>query len=617
VVIRARLGERAALRALAMETSTFRNLLRRTLFLPLALLVLLAVTLVVEVLSLTSSLRWVDHSDRVIEASRQAMRSMVEMESSVRGFELTRDPAFLENFQDAEKRLPDNIERLVQLTGDDQLQQNRLKEIRDLDNTWIQWAEEEIARHAQQPPTDKELLVGANLMTEIRSRQRQVVEEEERLLHDRANRARVLGRVVLMSAVGLCMVVALVLLTVTRRKLRALVRTYEEHLNTEADRARQLQESRELLRTTLNSLTEGVVATDAAGKITFINRAAQELTGWQRIEEVLGRPLEETLHIIDESTRTPLLNLLDLPSENLASPNGYLSMLDRWGNEFPAEVSAAPIQNDRRELVGTVVVFRDISQRRQTEQTLRVSERLTQAGRLSATIAHEIRNPLDTVTNLVYLLQHDSNSAAVTQQYLQMASEELARITQITAQLLTFHREARHPVAVSISEVLESVLTLYAPQIRRTNVTVQRRFETEQRIRGFPGELRQVFSNLVGNAIDAMPNGGRLILSVREGFRATDPACRGVRATIVDTGTGMTLGVKRNLFAPFYTTKGEKGTGLGLWVSRGIVEKHEGTIHVISSIREGRTGTIFSVFLPFEQVQRSLDVTRILPSRSA
>lgn len=415
------------------------------------------------------------------------------------------------------------------------------------------------------------------------------------------------------SAVSLSLVVALVLLTVTRRELRSLTETYEMHLRAEAEQTRQLQESRESLRITLNSLADGVVATDAKGRVTFLNPVAQKLTGWEDASEIQGRPVQEILRIVDESTRVELRNPLDelLRLRKAPGISKHLGMLDRNGDEFPAEIDAAPILNDNREMAGAVIVFRDISQRRQTEQTLRVSERLTQAGRLSATIAHEIRNPLDTVTNLVYLLQHDTNSTAVTQQYLQMASEELSRITQITGQLLTFHREARQPVEVSIPEVLDSVLTLYAPQIRKCGVVVEKRYETLAEVRGFPGELRQVFSNLVGNALDAMPGGGRLVLRVREGSRADDPTCEGVRTTIVDSGSGIALGVKRNLFAPFYTTKGDKGTGLGLWVSRGIVEKHEGTIHVASSVREGRSGAAFSVFLPFEQTMGKLDAPRV------
>jgi len=602
-----------------METSSFRNLLRRTLFLPLVLLVLLTVTLVIEVLSLTSSLRSVDHSDHVIDSSRQAMRTLVEMESGLRGYELTRDPKFADNFEQSSAQLPGQINRLVQLTGDNELQQNRLKEIGKLDESWVQWAEQQLSLRASQPPTEDQLLYGVRLMEQIRARHRQVVAEEERLLHQRSHNATILGRVVLVTAVGLSLLIAVVLLTFTRRELRSLTASYEEHLEAEKERTRELQESREFFRITLNSLAEGVVATGAGGEVTFINPAAQQLTKWEDVSRVLGRPLHEVLNILDESKRVRLSDPIAelVRPEQPAVVRDHLSMVDCSGHEFPIELSAAPILKDGGKLAGTVIVFRDIAQRRQTEQTLRVSERLTQAGRLSATIAHEIRNPLDTVTNLIYLLQHDSNSATVSQQYLQMASEELARITQITGQLLTFHREARHPVEVSLTEVLESVLTLYAPQIRRGNVTVEKRFETTAKVRGFPGELRQVFSNLVGNALDAMPSGGRLILSVREGFRSSDPTRKGVRATIIDAGSGIPLGVRRNLFAPFYTTKGEKGTGLGLWVSRSIIEKHEGTIHVISSIREGRCGTAFSVFLPFVQIEHNLDTARVLPLRQA
>ena len=184
----------------------------------------------------------------------------------------------------------------------------------------------------------------------------------------------------------------------------------------------------------------------------------------------------------------------------------------------------------------------------------------------------------------------------MTSQYLELASDELARIAQITGQLLTFHREAQLPVEVNLADVLQSVLVLFAPQIRKGHVEVEQRFEAVPPVRGFPGELRQVFSNLVGNALDAMPNGGKLILHVRESSLASDPARRGVRVTILDTGAGIPAGVRKNLFAPFFTTKGEKGTGLGLWVSRGIIEKHEGTIHLASRMRAGKErDCVFSI----------------------
>ena len=260
-----------------------------------------------------------------------------------------------------------------------------------------------------------------------------------------------------------------------------------------------------------------------------------------------------------------------------------------------------------------VVVLRDVTQRRQTEQTLQASDRLTQAGRMAATIAHEIRNPLDTVSNLLYLLRQKSYSEPDTRQYLELASEELARITQITGQLLTFHREAQAPVQVDLVKVLESVLTLYSPQIKMVGIHVTRRFETHRAVRGFPGELRQVFANLVSNAIHSMPGGGHLLLHVYESSLLSDKCRRGVRVTVLDDGSGIPPDLRDNLFAPFYTTKGEAGTGLGLWVTRGIIEKHEGTIHFISTVRPGRSGTAFSVFLPFHQLSGKLDLPRSSP----
>jgi two-component system CheB/CheR fusion protein len=166
---------------------------------------------------------------------------------------------------------------------------------------------------------------------------------------------------------------------------------------------------------------------------------------------------------------------------------------------------------------------------------------------------------------------------------------------------------------VNLNDVLDSVLVLFSPQIKRNQIQVDRRFEASLSVRGFPGELRQVFSNLVGNAIEAISEGGELVLHTRESSLATDPARKGIRITVLDDGTGIPRGVRKNLFAPFYTTKGEKGTGLGLWISRGIIEKHEGTIHLTSTNRNGRSGTAFSVFLPFEQELGLLDVNTNAP----
>ncbi len=463
--------------------------------------------------------------------------------------------------------------------------------------------------------SSQEYIAGKQLMDQIRAKTREILDAEQHLHEVRYRRATLLSNVVIATAVVLSLITVVLLFTLTRRELFELSSTYDKHLKVEAEKSRLLQESRESFQITLKSLGDAVVATDAAGNVSFLNPVAEKLTGWQH-QAANGRPLREVLHIIDERTRTDLEDPVALVrrSQPVMNVSSHVALVCRTGQEYPIELTGSPILDDGNELVGVVVVFRDITQRRQTEQSLRSSERLALAGRLSATIAHEIRNPLDTVSNLIYLLRHEQHPSDTTNQYLELAGDELSRIAQITGQLLTFHREAQAPVEVNVADVLRSVLVLFAPQIRRSRVRVEQRFDAVPPVRGFPGELRQVFSNLVGNALDAMPNGGKLILRLRESSLASDPARRGVRITIVDTGAGIPAGVRRNLFAPFFTTKGEKGTGLGLWVSRGILDKHEGTVHLASRMRAGKSGTAFSVFLPFEQELGLLEVPSVPPA---
>jgi PAS domain S-box-containing protein len=599
-----------------MDQRSFQRLLRRTVALPVVLLMLLAVTLAAEILLLSVSLRWVDHSDQVIANARQLMRNIVEMDTGMRGYHLTNDQNFLDSYDDAKAKVPDQLALLESLISDNPEQQRRLKELRDLDLRWMQWADLQLVRGGGgAPPSAKDLLSGQQLMNQIREEQRDLVSVEEALRKERSRRATLLNAAVIGSAVALSLLIAVLLFTLTRRELLALSATYERHLQAEAEQQQQLKESRSWFQITLKSLGEAVVSTDQSGNVSFINPVAQQLTGWDH-SEAHGRPFGEVVQLKDERTSNDVEDPINAVrrAQKVVGFSNSLMLTSREGQKYPIELTGAPILSERSEVVGVAVVFRDVTQRRQTEQTLRTSERLTLAGRLSATIAHEIRNPLDTVTNLVYLLQQDQKPGYPAVQYLQMASDELARIAQITGQLLTFHREARSPVQVNLTEVLESVLVLFAPQIKQNHIQVKRVFEADHCVRGFPGELRQVFSNLVGNSIEAMSGGGELILRIRESSLASDPTRKGMRITVMDNGAGIPRGVRKNLFAPFYTTKGEKGTGLGLWVSEGIVSKHEGTIHVISRTRPGKSGTAFSVFLPFEQKLGMLDVQTAPPA---
>jgi PAS domain S-box-containing protein len=594
-----------------MDQRSFQKLLRRTVALPVALLVCLAAVLVVEIALLSLFMRWINHASQVLTDVRQVGRSIVEMDTGLQAYFLTKDPSFLNSFEEGKEKLPDQIASLLSATADNPAQQQRLREIDESNKRWVQWADETLIQFDKGEASQSVLFAGHQLLEGVRQKQRIFVAEEEALRNRRARRANVLNGVILVTTVGLSLLIAFLLFTLTRRELLALSSSYERHLQAETEQRRQLSESREWFQSTLNSLGEAVVATDGSGAISYLNPVAQNLTGW-KYEEANGKQFNQVVRLSDERTQLPADAIAAVTSQKqVVDLSGGLMLTSRAGRVYPVELIGAPILDRRGNVLGITVVFRDVTQRRQTEQLLRSSERLTQAGRLSATIAHEIRNPLDTVSNLVYLLQRD-NPTDEQSQYLKMAGDEVARIAQITGQLLTFHRESRNPTTVNVSEVLESVLAVFAPQIKQNRIEVVRRFDTEASVRGFPGELRQVFSNLVGNAVEATARDGRLVLHTRESSLASDPDRKGIRVTVLDNGSGIPAGVRKNLFAPFYTTKGEKGTGLGLWISRSIVEKHEGTIHLSSRVANGtgspHSGTAFSVFLPYEQRLGLLDV---------
>jgi PAS domain S-box-containing protein len=594
-----------------MDERSFQRLLRRTVAIPVALLVLLALVLVIEILSLSSALRWVDHAEEVIADSRELMRNMTNMETGIRGYYLTGDRTFLEPFVASKSNVFRELELVEKLTADEPEVHRRLAEVREFDLKWINYADQLKDRPAG-PLSSEEYATGKELMDQIRWRQLELLHSEEVSRDNRIRRATTLNRTVIGTALALSLSIPVLLFTLTRRELRHLSDTYEMHLYAEEEKSRQLAESRERFQTTLNSLGDAVIATDAEGCVRYINPVAQQLTGWTNHTQAQGRPLGEVARIIDEGTREPLTDPVEAVrrAEKVIGISSQALLVSRAGREYPIEMSAAPI-SEKGQLSGVVLVFRDVTQRRQTEQTLRASDRLTQAGRMAATIAHEIRNPLDTVSNLLFLLRQGTYPNPETRQYIDMASEELGRITQITGQLLTFHREAQAPVQVDMVKVLESVLALYAPQIQMARIEVTKRLETHRSVRGFPGELRQVFANLVANSIHSMSSGGKLLIHVYESSLSSDSSRKGVRITVLDNGSGIPAAVRRNLFAPFYTTKGESGTGLGLWVTRGIVEKHGGTIHFTSTVRAGRAGTAFSVFLPFEQVGGMLDMAKL------
>jgi signal transduction histidine kinase len=244
----------------------------------------------------------------------------------------------------------------------------------------------------------------------------------------------------------------------------------------------------------------------------------------------------------------------------------------------------------------------EVTQQKKTELALQQTDKLAIVGRLASSIAHEINNPLESVTNLLYLAQH-SDTLEQARYYIQTAEVELRRVSAITSQTLRFHKQSTSPQEINLAELVGDVLSVYQGRIANANVQVDRRSGAQRRVHCFEGEIRQVLANFINNALDAMPGGGTLCVRDRETINWRNGE-RGISITIADTGIGMTPETIRKIFRPFFTTKGLTGTGLGLWVTKEIVDRHRGTLKVRSSPSSAHRGTVFTLLLPFDAVVR-------------
>ncbi len=227
----------------------------------------------------------------------------------------------------------------------------------------------------------------------------------------------------------------------------------------------------------------------------------------------------------------------------------------------------------------------------QARALLADNQRSITIGRMLGSIAHEINNPLEAIANLLFLTERNITEQEFIRKCVKMAEQELTRVGEITKQMLTFHRDSKEVTESLVTEAVESVLSLHGSRLRRYQVEVRRIYQTEGSVQAHPGELRQMFSNLISNAIDAMPNGGRLTIRVRRGSCRERALC----ITVADTGYGMPRSIRERVGELYLTTKGESGTGIGLWVTRQLIEKYGGTLRVRSSTRSGRSGTHFRI----------------------
>lgn len=266
-------------------------------------------------------------------------------------------------------------------------------------------------------------------------------------------------------------------------------------------------------------------------------------------------------------------------------------------------VSVYPVLTGPEHVRWAGMIVRDVSERVRAEETLRKTEKLAATGRLAASIAHEINNPLEALTNILFLLRHFTDLDPQAHEYVAMAEHEVRRVAEIAQQTLRFYRQSTLPGRASLGELIDSVLDLYRGRLNNQSITVERNFDPQLTLFCYSGEIRQVFANLFGNAIDAVSPGGRIIVRARPSRNWRRPEFTGVRFTVADTGVGMVPAVRERIFEAFFTTKDAVGTGLGLWVSHEIIQKHRGMVRVRSHAAGSDTpsGTVFQIFLPDDE----------------
>ncbi len=324
----------------------------------------------------------------------------------------------------------------------------------------------------------------------------------------------------------------------------------------------------------------------------------------QKLCEILGLPAEQIVgsRVTDVASQVPgLQEALQQVANGQPLVGGLLEgeLSTSPGVRRYWTMDYSPVFDTSGKVVAIAAASAEITHQKRAEAALIQSEKLAAVGRLASSIAHEINNPLESVTNLLYLARATDNSSEL-RNYLDLADRELRRASAITSQTLRFHKQSSGPVEVACQDMLNSVLTIYQGRIVNSRVEVEQRNRAKNPVRCFDGEIRQVLSNLLGNAIDAMlPQGGRLLLRSRE-QQAGPNGKGGVVITIADTGPGMSAATLARVFEPFFTTKGFSGTGLGLWICKEIIDRHQGTLTLKSSQKKSCSGTVVRMFLPFE-----------------
>ena len=531
---------------------------------------------------------WLNHTRQVQLEIGEVESLLKDAETGQRGFLYTGNEQYIQPFNFAVTQVDGHINTLAELTADNPRQQSAIADLRVLVRVKLDELANTIAlyRSGKQDEARKVVLSGAglNTMNKIRAVIAGMQGEENSLgaVRDAAYRKSII------------LTKSCIYLTTTLAALGLILLAYYilREMNLREQHTRDLRAREQWLRVTLTSIGDGVIATDQDGKVTFLNPVAEELTGITTASAA-GRNILDVFPIFNETTMAPV----DNPVAKVIALGRAMGLANHTvlrkpdGTLTPIDDSAAPIRDDNEKLIGVVLVFRDISKNRKTERVLRDAEKLGAAARLSATVAHEINNPLEAAVNLVYIAKLDPDAPSAVIHQLTQAEQELERVAHITRQTLGFFRDNNAPGPIDLETLIDSVFRLYRNKFLTKRITLERQFGKCPPVRGVENEIKQVLSNLISNAADAVAMGGTIIVKLD---CVEEPGRTNVHLLIEDDGPGVPEENKERIFEPFFTTKQDVGTGLGLWVSREIVERHGGSIEVTTR-KDGDRGAAFRV----------------------
>src|ERR1700761_5702001 len=561
-----------------------------------ALLVLLVINTVVvrhQLAVQVGNQEWFSHSRRVVQELRITESMVKDAETGQRGYLLTGRQNYLLPYDRAIGQMDAHLQNLANLIGDNPKEQSEVEKLRLLIDKKLAELTGTISlfRSGNHPAAEALVMSdqGFKLMEDIRSLVEQM-ELDENLVGNARRDAyqksiKITAACIYLASAVAALGLGLLAFSVIRDMQRR-----------ERDAA-ALRQSEEWFRVTLSSIAEGVIATDHQGLISFLNPVAERLTG-SRLEDAKGKKIYEIFPIFNEATNSPVENPVEkeLTLGAVVGLANHTVLRHREGHLIPIEDSAAPITDDSGRLIGVVLIFRDATHERSLQEVLRRTEKLAAAARLAATVAHEINNPLEAVGNLIFLARTNSNAKEAVEQHLKMAEQELSRVSHITRQTLGFYRESTLPSQVDIPTVVEQTLTVYATKLQQKQIRLHLSLQECPPINGFAGEIQQLVSNIISNAIDALPFNGTLKIDSSTTKLVSSEA---IKLQIEDDGPGIAPEDMNRIFEPFFTTKKDVGTGLGLWVCKEIAERHGGTVEAKSNNQNGSTGAVFTILLPY------------------